>query len=120
LIINNYLIINHNKYSELTDIYSFGIMLFEILFERFPFDEKKYFYLKKDSNEIIFNKDFFISDVVKNKLKPKLTNDEKLFLKNNEIENKIYNLCDECLNDNPNKRPNFIKIKNILNQINGN
>jgi serine/threonine protein kinase len=107
------------KYSELTDIYSFGIMLFEILFERFPFDEKEYFCLNK-KDELIFNKDLFINDIVTNKLKPKLTNKEKLFLKNNEIENKIYNVCVvECLNVESNKRPNFIQIKNILNQIKG-
>jgi serine/threonine protein kinase len=96
------------KYSELTDIYSFGIMLFEILFERFPFDIK---YLN--------NQNIFLNDVVDKKLKPKLTNDEKLFLQKNEIENKIYNICIKCLNDESHKRPNFIQIKNILNQIKG-
>jgi serine/threonine protein kinase len=95
------------KYCERTDVYSFGITLFEIVFERFPFGEK---YL---TNEMLF-----INNVVEKKLKPKLTDDEKLFLKNNEIENKVYNLCVvECLSDDPNKRPTFIQIKNILNQI---
>jgi hypothetical protein len=81
-------------------------MLFELLFERFSFDEK---YLN--------NTQLFINDYGKKKLKPKLTKDEK-FLKNNEIVNKIY-ICIECLNDDKNKRINFIKIKNILNQIKG-
>jgi hypothetical protein len=94
-------------------------MLFEFLFERFPFDQKKYFTFNKETNESIFLQDLFINDVVIKKIKPELKNDEKLFLKKNEIENNIYNLCVECLNNDPNKRPTFRKIKNLINNFNG-
>jgi serine/threonine protein kinase len=114
------------KYSEFTDVYSYGITLFEILFERFPFGEKylnnqKLFlkdlnYTKKILKKSQYDENLFLNKLSK-EFKPELTNDEKLFLKNNEIENKIYNLCVDCLNDDPNKRPNFIKIKENINQI---
>jgi hypothetical protein len=82
-------------------------MLFEVLFERFPFEN--------------FNKKKFCGDVIKNNLRPKLNEEEK----NNKklkIEKLLFDeLCVKCWYSKKENRPNFnqilIILKNIFNNL---
>jgi len=87
-----------NEYSDKTDSYSFGIFLFELLFQKEPYDKdiQKKFALKS-----------FINGISEGTLRPNLREDD---LNKSKGLEKLVELMVLCWNSNPSKRPNFSEI----------
>lgn len=91
-------VINSNEYSDKTDVYSFGIMMFEIISDSFP-------YPFLQSGRVPLHT--FYQRVGKEGLRPEIRNDLP-------IKEPMKKLMKKCWADDPNDRPSFENIFNKL------
>ena len=91
---------NQRYYDELCDIYSFGIIMYEVLFEIRPYSS---FEDTGDKNEPISL--FHLGIEVMNGKRPEIPN---IQLSNTEQE--YISLMKKCWNHNPSIRPSFLEI----------
>jgi len=87
-------ILLNQEYDEKVDVYSFGMLMYELLTRQAPWKQIK-------------NMDEFMEVVCVNKERPKLT----------EIPTNLKNLVESCWNENPKVRPSFSFIVNIFDNL---
>lgn len=94
---------NNQVFDEKIDIYSFGIILYELISQKIPYEEyektKKY----KDQDDIKYN-------IINNNLRPTIPSDCPVI---------ISKLINQCLSSEAKKRPQTKKIIQILKEIVG-
>lgn len=89
-------VLSDSCYSKASDVYAFGILLYEIMTEREPFNDEDLEGLSKI--EFICKGGRPSTDL-------------------NSLSKNIRDLIKNCWNRNPSKRPSFVKIFNTLNEI---